>query len=38
VITLGTGVASAFYLNGLLVPKFSLSRYRSAAHMTYDAL
>jgi polyphosphate glucokinase len=26
VITLGTGLGSAMYLNGLLVPQFSLSR------------
>jgi polyphosphate glucokinase len=38
VITLGTGVGSALYLNGLLVPQFSLSRYEARPHMTYDAL
>jgi polyphosphate glucokinase len=38
VITLGTGVGSAPYLNGLLVPQFSQSRYEARPHMTYDAL
>jgi polyphosphate glucokinase len=38
VITLGTGVGSALYLNGLLVPQFSLSRYEARPHTTYDAL
>jgi polyphosphate glucokinase len=38
VMTLGTGVGSALYLNGLLVPQFSLSRYEARPHTTYDAL
>jgi polyphosphate glucokinase len=38
VITLGTGLGSAMYLNGLLVPQFSLSRYEARPHLTYDAL
>lgn len=38
VITLGTGLGSAMYLNGLLVPQFSLSRYPARPHLTYDAL
>jgi polyphosphate glucokinase len=38
VMTLGTGVGSALYLNGLLVPQFSLSRYEARPHMTFDAL
>jgi polyphosphate glucokinase len=38
VITLGTGVGSALYLNGLLVPQFSLSRYEARPHTTFDAL
>lgn len=38
VITLGTGVGSALYLDGLLVPQFSLSRYEARPHLTYDAL
>jgi polyphosphate glucokinase len=38
VITLGTGVGSALFLNGFLVPQFSLSRYEARPHLTYDAL
>jgi polyphosphate glucokinase len=38
VVTLGTGVGSALYLNGLLVPQFSLNRYEARPHMTFDAL
>lgn len=38
VMTLGTGVGSALYLNGLLVPQFSLSRYEARPHMTFDVL
>jgi polyphosphate glucokinase len=38
VMTLGTGVGSALYLNGLLVPQFSLSRYEARPHTTFDAL
>ena len=38
VITLGTGLGSALYLNGLLVPQFSLSRYDARPHLTYDTL
>ena len=38
VMTLGTGVGSALYLNGLLVPQFSLSRYEARPDMTFDAL
>jgi polyphosphate glucokinase len=38
IVTLGTGVGSALYLNGLLVPQFSLSRYEARPHTTYDAL
>ena len=38
VITLGTGVGSALYLNGLLVPQFSLNRYEARPDMTFDAL
>ncbi len=38
VITLGTGVGSALYLNGLLVPQFSLNRYEARPHTTYDVL
>ena len=34
VITLGTGLGSAMYLNGLLVPQFSLSRYEARPHLT----
>ena len=38
VVTLGTGVGSALFLNGLLVPQFSLSRYEARPHTTYDVL
>jgi polyphosphate glucokinase len=38
VVTLGTGVGSALYLDGLLVPQFALNRYEARPHTTYDAL
>ena len=38
VITLGTGVGGALYLNGLLVPQFSRSRYDARPHTTYAFL
>ena len=38
VITLRTGVGSALYFNGLLVPQFALNRYDARPHTTYDAL
>jgi polyphosphate glucokinase len=38
VMTLGTGVGTALYLNGMLVPQFSLNRYEARPHMTFDAL
>ena len=38
VMTLGTGVGSALYLNGLLVPQFSLARYEARPHLTFDVL
>ena len=38
VITFGTGVGSALYLNGVQVPQFSLSGYEARPHKTYEAL